>query len=289
MPKPIVQGQLDALLRRIEVLEAETARLKRVDVLAAAANAASITWLSGTLDAEFTSLSGTLDAEFNSLSGTINAKFLSGYRLLAIQEFTGSVTYVPTSGTVAVRLTIVGSGGGGGQAITTAGAAGNGGASGEWAVIWYAPNVPIAGQAVNVGAGGTNSSAGNTSGIMIDGITFAAVGGTAGSSNNAVQSYPEADAVALGTSGSTAFDLYRGSNPSIVAMPTSTTTISAYTAGIGGGTPYGKGGRGSGGDAAGSNGTGYGAGGGGARRGGAVNRGGGTGSIGFVMVEEYGR
>lgn len=293
--KPSIQAPLDQLTARLAALEANLARTKaelRTLVMATSGTMdAEFISLSGTIDAEFVYLSGTVNSAVVALSGTIDAKFLAGYRLLAIQEFTGSTTYVPTPGTVAVRAHIVGSGGGGGPGTTVAGAAGGGGASGEWAVVWYAPGTQLSGQAVNIGAAAASAAAGNTSGIMIDGITFAAIGGTAGSTNTAAGSYGEAAAVALGTSGSTAFDLYRGSSFSANAMMTIATggTPTGFTAGIGGGTPYGRGGRGSGGDAVGENGIGAGAGGGGGRRGSTTNRNGGTSAPGLVIVEEYGR
>lgn len=315
--KPVIQKELDGLQRQIDDLRARlvgpydpTALSGTIDarfVQLSGTIGASLVSLSGTIDAEFSyasgtlnnisgtidarivTLSGSIDGHFNQLSGTINAKFASGYRLLNVQKFTGSMIYTATVGTIAVHGTVVASGGGGGAGTTTAGAAGGGGGSGEWLDFWYAPGTPVTGQFVNIGAASAGGSIGSTSGIMIDGITFAALGGNAGNASTAVASYAEADAAILGTTGSTVYDLFRGSNPSVAAMATSTTTISAYTAGIGGGTPYGRGGRGSGGDTVGGDGTGYGAGGGGGRRGGATNRLGGSGSIGVVILREYGR
>ena len=217
----------------------------------------------------------------------IRRAFQAAATLLNVQRFTAGGTYTPTPGTNAARIRVVGSGGGGGIGGTIAGAAGGGGASGEWLEAWYAPGTPLVGGAVTVGAAVAGSNIGNSSSVVIDGLTFGAVGGPAGLANNAVGSYAEADAPTLGTLGTTAYDLARGGNPSVLAMPTSTTTISAYTAGIGGGTPYGRGGRGSGGDAVGGDGTGFGAGGGGGRRGGASNRAGGNSAPGIVIVEEY--
>lgn len=99
MPKPIIQGPIDDLSRRIKALEAEIARLRGTTT--------AITNLSGTINARFASgggggiasvshdttlsgdgspsdplsaspLSGTINSAIVSLSGTINAAFLAG-------------------------------------------------------------------------------------------------------------------------------------------------------------------------------------------------------------------
>lgn len=212
-----------------------------------------------------------------------------GMTLLNVQKITATGTYTPTSGTTAVRVTLVGSGGGGGSGTGVTGAAGSGGASGEWAVIFYKPGTAIAGGAVTVPAGGASDTAGGNASVVIDGLTFTAIGGTAGIVSAANASYGEASAVALASSGNTASDLYRGSSPSVAAMLSVAAggTPTAFTAGIGGGTPFGSGGRGSSGDSVGNVGLGFGAGGGGGRRGAVTNRAGGAGAPAVVIIEEF--
>lgn len=228
----------------------------------------------------------TFDAMWTAIAQAIIDQIKTA-QLINIQRFVANGTYTPTPGTTAIRMRIVGSGGGGGPATSIAGAAGGGGSSGEWAEIWYAPGTAIVGGAVTIGAAATSSNNGNQSTVVADSITFGAAGGNAGALSTTVASYAEANAPSLGTVGNTSFDIARGSNASVAAMASSTTTIAGYTGGIGGGTPYGAGGRGSGGDADGAAGVGFGTGGGGGRRGAATNRAGGNSAPGIVIIEEY--
>lgn len=250
-----------------------------------------------------TSLATTGQAQWTAITGDSIAMLIEleslpvqNLALVNVQRFDwtvtadytdGLTTYVPSPNVRAVEIEFVAGGGGGGNGTTIAGAAGGGGASGEWGRIYYESSANIAGGAVAVGAGGAAAAAGGNSSITIDGITFTVSGGTAGITNTTAGSYSDATAVALKLLGNTSFDINRGSTASTPAMVTATTTITAYTAGVGGSTPFGLGGRGSGGDADGAPGTGYGTGGGGGRRNAATDRSGGVGAPGYIIVREY--
>jgi len=255
------------------------------------------TYAAGDADAGLPGSTVTFGAAVSGVSGDwvaiaieLDASDVKIYAKAAEKRFLngGPLTYVPSPNVRAVKITVVASGAGGGAATTVAGAAGGGGSSGEWLVAWYTSPANIAGGAVTVPAGGASASNGANASVVINGVTFTAVGGTAGATSTAVSTYGEADPPALGTAGSQNFDIDRGANPSANAMISATTGgITAFTAGLGGGTPFGRGGRGNSGDADGSPGTGFGAGGGGGRRGAATNRNGGVGAPAVVIIEEY--
>lgn len=103
--------------------------------------------------------------------------------LLAIQYFTATATYTPTSGTTHAFAACVGAGGSGGGAASTGGAIAIGGAGGGGGEAYKYIASP-ASVTVTIGAGGaapsTGNNAGNTGGTTSWGAVFSAPGGVGG-------------------------------------------------------------------------------------------------------------
>lgn len=217
---------------------------------------------------------------------TIEQSFVE-VSMSAIQKFTASGTYTPTSGTTAVKVRLVGGGGGGGAAITTNGVGGTGGGSGEYAELFITGS-PVTGGTVTIGAagsagttGGANGGNGGTTSVVINGTTYSVSGGTGGLTVNA---FGAGHSAAAPTLGSTAQDVSRSV---VEGLSNFLTTTTAVAGGNGANSPLGRGGRGgNGGNTAGEAATGYGSGGGGGSRA-TTNQAGGAGSAGFIVIEEY--
>ena len=103
------------------------------------------------------------------------------YTFLGRQVFSIAGTYTPTTGARVVKIRECGGGGGGGGAKT--GAAG-GGSSGAYVEQVINPGATITGGTVTIGAAGTGGaitptagSAGGTTSIVIQSITYTAMGG----------------------------------------------------------------------------------------------------------------
>lgn len=127
-------------------------------------------------------------APFISQSGAGPASAIQG-RLLNVQVFTASGTYMPTPGTNKARVTTVGGGGsGGGVAAPTTGncAGSSGGSSGSSIQVLVTSG--FAGATVTVGAGGaapTGGANGNSGGASSFGAFATAPGGPGGVYNGA--------------------------------------------------------------------------------------------------------
>ncbi|MDF2792530.1 MAG: phage-related tail fiber protein-like protein [Pseudomonas orientalis] len=217
-------------------------------------------------------------------------------RLLNVQKFTASGTYIPTPGMKKVRIRIVGGGAGsGGASATTASqvAASGGGSAGSYAESLLTAADIGASQSVIVGLGGvagtasgTSGTAGGSGGATSVGALLSAPGGLGSIFSIAISTASQALLVG-GYPGAQA------SGGSIVNMPGSPGSpgiaVSGSTlAGHGGSGPLGSGGSGYGIGAAIQVGTGYGAGAGGVANGpSAVARNGAPGSAGVAIFEEY--
>ncbi|WP_262136084.1 phage tail protein [Pseudomonas sp. Marseille-Q5117] len=217
-------------------------------------------------------------------------------RLLNIQKFTASGTYIPTPGMKKVRVRIVGGGAGsGGASATTASqvAASGGGSAGSYAESLLTAADVGASQSVIVGLGGvagtasgTSGTSGGSGGATSVGALLSAPGGLGSIFSIAISTASQALLVG-GYPGAQA------SGGSIVNMPGAPGSpgiaVSGSTlAGHGGSGPLGSGGSGYGIGAAIQVGTGYGAGAGGVANGpSAVARNGAPGSAGVAIFEEY--
>lgn len=218
----------------------------------------------------------------------------NAFSQVAVQTFTGSGTYTPTTGMKYCIVEAVAGGGGGGGAASGGGAiyvsAGGGGAGGYARVLYTAAQIG-ASKAVTIGAAGAAGSAGNNVGGTGGTTTFGAtlftmtggIGGAGGSTaGNATTAAGGTTTVSSGTI-----------IASVSGMPGHSGTgagtgVYAGTGGNGGTSPFGAGGIGpsSGANATGGAAQGYGAGGGG----GADLTGtqtGGAGTAGFLVVTEY--
>lgn len=231
------------------------------------------------------------DAFFFQIPFVSNGQLLNRHVLTA-----ASGTYVPTAGTCAIIVRMVGAGAGGGGAVVAAGDFGpaGGGASGvylENTII--TPNTLIAGGAFTCGAAGAaGSTAGGTGGtggdttIVLNGVTFTAKGGLGGTGVTAATTSIVIPG-GLPQTGSSAADVVSGGEPGGYGLGISTTTTPT---GGGGNTPWGGGGpaiQTFGASAAGKPGLGFGSGGSGAFVLGATGVVGGAGAPGAIVIEEY--
>lgn len=202
---------------------------------------------------------------------------------LGTQILTGSGTYTPTSGTTRVRVRAVACGGGGGGASSASACAGGGG-PGTYFEKWIDPSATITGGAFSApasgGAGGASSGATGATGsdatIVIQGVTYTAKGGPGGTGSTGGVYNAPTSVVGGSSSGDVVF---QGIGQ---AGWLSTGTIGL--GGLGGGTPWGAGGRNrsTGDTGTGGAGTGFGSGG-----GGACNGTGGAGAAALILVDEY--
>ena len=206
---------------------------------------------------------------------------------LARQVITIGGTYTPTTGTRAVRLRMCGGGGGSGGAKS---AASGGGAGGAYLEKWIRPGggTAITGGAVSPGAAGTagavtptNGGNGGDSTIVIQTVTYTAKGG-----GGSVLASSNVSLGAAGQSGSTAADVNKQGDPGTFGAVISGT----YVSGNGGSSPFGSGGLGvklTSGSTAGISGTENCSGGGGGADFAGTGIGGGDGTKGLIIVDEY--
>lgn len=224
--------------------------------------------------------------------GDITGTATGGMILLNRQVFVVSGTYTPTGLTRAVLVRMIAGGGGGGGGASGAGISpAGGGAAGAYFEKWIDPSAAITGGAVTIGAAGAGGAAGNNTGttggdssIVIQGTTYTAKGGLGGTG---AINFSGAGFITggLGVAGSSAGDIVTPGGPGHYGISLGTPT---GTAGDGSNSQWGGGGRGAQGvDANGSAAVGYGAGGGGGM-GAATTSAGGAGTIGLIIVEEYG-
>lgn len=139
--------------------------------------------------------SHTVNGDITFATGAAGGKRYVGsnraFLYLGTRVFTTSAgsPYVPTDGTRAVRVRMVGGGGGGGSKYTlNATNVGGGGAGGMYVEKWIDPGTTITGSTYAIGAAGTagNNSTGGNGGdttIIIQGTTYTAKGGLGGQGN----------------------------------------------------------------------------------------------------------
>lgn len=181
--------------------------------------------------------------------------------------YTSPATWTRPSTLKAVKVTMVAGGGGGGNVsggVTAIG--GNGGYGGVIYGYAQAPAVP-APQAITVGTGGTAQTSGGTSSF---GAIFSTTGGSGGTQGSG-QAAP---------GGSFAITSTPAPAPTLSSLSlTNSPTVLVSIFGAQGATPSPQ--------SNGTNGTGYGSGGSGGNNGNGPAKTGGSGTAGFVMVEEF--
>jgi len=241
-------------------------------------------------------------AEFMCVSagGTTAASWLAteyGGSLFRIQTLTsGTTTYTPSPGTIAIYAILVGPGGGGGGANCSAGyySCAGGGGAGAVCYKWltglvpgtaYTTNIPTGGAGANAGSNNGNAAASGTT-LLVNGVTYTAGSGQGGlfsNNNNIYQGF----AVRGGDGGTASNGDVNASGMNGYIGVGSTTNNTGYS-GAGGSTPFGAGANGvinngNAGVAA----TGYGGGGSGGACTGSTNRAGGAGGPGAIIIYEY--
>lgn len=210
-----------------------------------------------------------------------------GGRLLAVQTITGSGTYVPTPGTMAVDLEGVacGGGGGGGQGVNGCGAGGTSGSyfikriTSDQPITGGAYSAPTVGGAAGSGAGG-NGGAGPDATLVIQGVTYTLKGGPGGGG------MPAPPGTTFTSPGGTVGGSSTGDVPTSQdnGAPGMFLSGSFGIAGEGGASPLGAGGTPSSTASPGAGGNGQGFGGGG---GGGSNGAGGVGAGAGWIIKEY--
>lgn len=253
---------------------------------------------SGTAASKDTTKNGVAhfnSAEFTNDQGFISLVVPSPLSTVAIQTFTSSGTYTPTSGMKYCIIELVGGGGGGGGTTTTGvgeiTTAGGGGAGGYARKLASAAAIG-ASQTVTIGAGGSagavgggNGGAGGTTSL---GTLCIATGGGGGFGGPSVaQNFSSAYGGTAGI-GTTGDFLSRGS----YGVNGTAGLNFASNGGAGGSSFFGGGGQGattSGGPTNGDPGSNYGGGGGAGATGsgGQLQASGGAGSAGVIIVTEY--
>jgi len=239
--------------------------------------------------AAFNSAQFTVDA--NGFVSTIGSSTPS-IKSVAIQTFTSTGTYTPTSGMLYCKIEVIGGGGGGGGtpacgAAQSAG--GGGGGGGEYAYGIFSAATIGGSQAVTIGAAGAaganTGTAGGVGGTTSVGSLITAIGGGAGS-GSAAQGGPSFNSPGSGGTGGTggSFRIPGASGtPSVFYQGQALVFGGQGAAGI-----YGMGSTNIASNGAGSAGVGYGGGGGGAST--TNNNGGnagGAGSKGIVIITEF--
>jgi len=237
----------------------------------------------------------TSPAGVPSISSVIPSAAITASGLItqvAVQVFTASGTYTPTSGMKYCDVYVTASGGGGGGAaagasgVAAAGGGGAGGTSIKWGVTAAAVG---ASQTVTVGAGGAGGVAGGNNGspgaVSSFGAiitTLAGLGGLAGS-NQTVACYPILGGAGGGQGSGGSINIGGGAGGFSVLNGVNVLLCS----GNGGASYWGGGGLSVNTSAAGNAGVAYGSGGGGAGATVTTNRAGGAGAPGIVVVLEY--
>ncbi len=241
-------------------------------------------------------------AEFMCVSagGTTAASWLAteyGGSLFRIQTLTsGTTTYTPSPGTIAIYAILIGPGGGGGGANCSAGyySCAGGGGAGAVCYKWLTGLVPGTAYTTNIPTGGAGGTAGSNNGsaaasgttLLVNGVTYTAGSGQGGlfsNNNNIYQGF----AVRGGDGGTASNGDVNASGMNGYIGVGSTTNNTGYS-GAGGSTPFGAGANGvinngNAGVAA----TGYGGGGSGGACTGSTNRAGGAGGPGAIIIYEY--
>lgn len=249
-----------------------------------------------------TSVGATTPAAGTFTSVTNNSGQLYSLRLLRIFTSGTAATYTPTTGTKAIRVTIIGGGGGGGfvSAGGTAGTGGAGGGGGAGAVSSIVITSLSASYTYTVGGGGaggvasTSTAAANGGTTTFSGgvVSLSAAGGSFGVSRTATAGSNAGRGGAGGTPATGGTLNFAGQNG---ATGLTIAGGSSASGGDGASGPYGAGGlglvsNGANGAGNGLDASGYGAGGGGAGCFGttATTANGGDGSGGIIIVEELG-
>ncbi len=245
--------------------------------------AASGAWKKATVSS--VSAAGSV-ASLNGLTGAISVS-------VAIQKFTASGTYTPTTGMVYCIIECIGGGGGGGAANGTASQlyGGGGGGSGGYSRLLASAATIGASKTVTIGTAGTGASAGtNNGGAGGDtSVSTLCIGkGGAGGLYASSGQLPSGGAGGVAGTG----DVVAAGNPGLTGLYNSVNAGIYLTSGAGGASAFGGGAAGVvilgsatvAGNAAGN----YGGGGsGGFASSTASNIGGGAGSAGIVVVTEY--
>lgn len=221
-------------------------------------------------------------------SGAPTAKAFS----IAVQTFTTTGTYTPTSGMVYCVIECVGGGGGGGGAPSTGGSTvggGGGGGAGEYAIGVFSSATIGASQSVTIGAAGTANSGttGGNGGNSSVGSTLISANGGSGGLSNSVNGSIGVGGGAGGTGGTGGSYRVAGNPGSPGFLCTNTNSI--WVSGQGANSKFGNGGPpqikvSSAGNAGAGNGTG---GGGGANDASQSANLGGVGTKGIVVITEY--
>lgn len=275
------------------VLGVATATSINKVALTSPATSATLTIADGKTLTQSNSLtySGTDGSSVNFGTGGTVLYATSAITDIAVQSFTATGTYTPTSGMVYCIVELVGGGGGGGgtSTATTLYSASAGGGAGGYARVLYTAAQIGASKAVTIGAAGTAGSAGNnaggTGGTTSFGATLVACTGGVGGGGGAQNAGGAAGAGGVPTiTTGTRIGISEGM-PGSGGTNIGTTTV-ASTGGNGGTSPFGGGGRGRGADIAATAATGFGAGGSGSANL-ATALAGAVGTAGYLVVTEY--
>ena len=285
-------------------------KLDGIEAGADVTDTANVTAAGALMDSELTNLtavkainqglSTTSSPSFTSV--TNNSGQLYSLRLLRIFTSGTAVSYTPTTGTKAIRVTIVGGGGGGGFVSAggtagTGGAGGGGGAGAVSSIVITSLSAPYTYTWGGGGAGGVASTStaaanGGTTTFSGGGVSLSAAGGSFGVSRTATTGSNAGRGGAGGTPATGGTLNFAGQNG---ATGLTIAGGSSASGGDGASGPYGAGGlgfvsNGANGAGNGLDASGYGAGGGGAGCFGttATTANGGDGSGGIIIVEELG-
>lgn len=206
---------------------------------------------------------------------------------VAIQSFTSSGTYTPTSGMIYCIIECQGGGGGGGGGNNSqSGAGGGGGAGGYSRGVFSSGTIGVSQTVtINSGGGGNSGAAGSTGGSVSVGALISANGGTGGGTPSGGPSGTAGTGGTAtgGTVNITGGTAQAGQNAANAGTPT-------YYGGIGSNSMFGVGGSTvaeQSSHVAGKNATGFGAGGGGGAASDGTNTTGGSGTNGIIIITEY--
>ncbi len=253
--------------------------------------------------AQFIADSASVDVLDNGTPATILANLKSSMtaltpgRLLNVQVFTGSGTYIPTAGTKRIKVRMVGAGGAGGGTPATSSsqiAAAFGGNSGSYAESKIIDISALTSVSVTVGSAGVGvaGSPGGSGGSSAFGSYLIAPGGPGGNSGPPGAGLSIASDNVIGTASSGSSLLF-GDSGSIgtgpISISSDVSSQSNFKSGKGGDSIFGGGGGGKVGGGTPRAASGFGAGGGGSAVGPSSNLiiAGGNGSAGLVIVEEF--
>lgn len=218
-------------------------------------------------------------------AGTVAARTFS----TAIQVFSASGTYTPTTGMYYCQIEIVGGGGGSGGCATTNAstfASSGGGGGGEYAAGMFSATTIGSSQTVTIGTAGTGGTAGQNAGVTGGttsvGALITAIGGTGASGSAANTSIITAGGA--GGTGGTGGSIRFAGQPG--GYGTGSTTAGLLLSGYGGTSRFGGGASSS--IAAPNTGQAFGSGGGGGSNNlSLAARAGANGAAGYVVITEY--